>query len=86
MELTQAAQFVFMTFFAFFIFLANPIKENHIAKGDYYYQVFDNEAAQKEYEQAYKESPHRVTPPCFVWFVFTTTMEEFTCAEIPFLK
>ncbi len=57
MELTQAAQFVFMTFFAFFIFLANPIKENHIAKGDYYYQVFDNEAAQKEYERAYKESP-----------------------------
>ena len=57
MELTQAAQFVFTAFFALIVFFLNPLKENHIAMGDYYYHAFDNKAAQQEYEQAYNESP-----------------------------
>jgi len=57
MELTQAAQFVFTALFALIVFFSNPPKENHITMGDYYYQVFDNKAAQQEYEQAYNESP-----------------------------
>jgi len=57
MELTQAAQFLFAAFFALIIYFSNPPKENHIAMGDYYYQTFDNKAAQQEYEQAYIESP-----------------------------
>jgi hypothetical protein len=43
--------------FALIVFFSNPPKENHIAKGDYYYQAFDNESAQKEYQLAYYESP-----------------------------
>ncbi|MGD1045453.1 MAG: hypothetical protein ABR936_09030 [Bacteroidota bacterium] len=57
MELTQAAQFLFTASFALIIYFSNPPKENHIAMGDYYYQAFDNNAAQQEYEQAYNESP-----------------------------
>ena len=61
MESKQASQFFFTILFGLIVFFSYPPKENHIAKGDYYYQVFDNEAAQKEYEQAYKESPGSYT-------------------------
>jgi hypothetical protein len=57
MEVTQAAQFIFTALFALIIYFSNPPKENHVAMGDYYYQSFDNNAAQQEYEQAYNESP-----------------------------
>ena len=57
MELTQAAQLLFTAFFALIVLFSNPPKENHISLGDYYYQAFDNKAAQHEYEQAYNESP-----------------------------
>ena len=56
MVLTQISQFIFTTLFALIIFFSNPPKENHIANGDYYYQAFDNESAQKEYQLAYYES------------------------------
>lgn len=61
MELTQAAQLLFTTFFASIVFYSNALEENHIAMGDYYYQAFDNKAAQQEYEQAYNESPMSYT-------------------------
>ena len=57
MESIQTGQFIFTAFFALIVFFSNPPKENHIAMGDYYYQAFDNKAAQQEYEQAYNESP-----------------------------
>ena len=57
MDTTQVAQLIFTTFFALIIFFSHPSKENHISRGDYYYQMFDNEAAQREYEQAYQDSP-----------------------------
>jgi len=57
MELTQAAQFLFTAFFALIVYFSNPPKEDHITLGDYYYQAFDNKAAQQEYEQAYIVSP-----------------------------
>jgi tetratricopeptide (TPR) repeat protein len=57
MELTQTAQFIFTTLFALIIFFLHPLTESHIARGDFYYQTFDNEAALREYEQAYRESP-----------------------------
>jgi tetratricopeptide (TPR) repeat protein len=57
MELTQEAQLVFTTFFALIFYFSTPFKEDHIVMGDYYYQTFDNKAAQQEYEQAYNESP-----------------------------
>ena len=57
MELTQTAQIIFTTLFALIIICSHSLNEDHIARGDYYYQTFDNEAAQREYEQAYQESP-----------------------------
>ena len=57
MDSTHAAQFILTSFFALFMYFSHPPNENHIIKGDYYYQSFDNDAAQREYEQAYKESP-----------------------------
>ena len=57
MELTQITQFVFTALFALIVYFSNPPKEDHIAKGDYFYRTFDNESAQKEYELAYNESP-----------------------------
>ena len=57
MELTKISQCIFTTLFALIVYFSNPTKENHIAKGDYYYNIFDNESAQKEYELAYHESP-----------------------------
>ena len=57
LEMTQAAQIIYTTFFALMIFFSRPSYENHISRGDYYYQMFDNEAAQREYELAYQESP-----------------------------
>jgi len=57
METTHTAQFIFTSFIALIMYFSHPPKENHIVKGDYYYQAFDNNAAQQEYEQAYNESP-----------------------------
>ena len=57
MEPTEAAQFAITTLFALIVCFSNSPKENHIAKGDYYYRAFDNKAAQLEYELAYHESP-----------------------------
>lgn len=61
MEVTRTAQFIFTAFFAYFVYFTNPPKEDYIALGDYYYHTFDNEAAQKKYEQAYYESPKNYT-------------------------
>ncbi|RPI06651.1 MAG: hypothetical protein EHM64_02115 [Ignavibacteriae bacterium] len=61
MELAQAVQLLFTAFFAVIVLFSNPPKENHIAMGDCYYQAFDNKAAQREYEQAYNESPASYT-------------------------
>jgi hypothetical protein len=57
MDLTQTAQIIFTALFALIIICSHSLNEDHIARGDYYYQTFDNEAAQREYEQAYQESP-----------------------------
>ena len=57
MELTQVTQFVFTILFALIVFFSHPPQENHIANGDYFYQAFNNESAQKEYELAYNDSP-----------------------------
>jgi tetratricopeptide (TPR) repeat protein len=57
MESTHAVQCIIASFIALIMYFSHPPKENHIVTGDYYYQKFDNEAAQREYEQAYKESP-----------------------------
>ena len=57
MESTQAAQITFTALFALIIFFSHPLEEDHLSRGDYYYQTFDNAAAQREYEQAYRESP-----------------------------
>ena len=57
MDLTQTAQIIFTTLFALIIICSHSLNEDHIARGDYYYQAFDNESAQREYEQAYQESP-----------------------------
>jgi tetratricopeptide (TPR) repeat protein len=56
MDLTPVIQFAFTTLFALIVFFSHPTQENHIANGDYYYRVFDNESAQKEYELAYNDS------------------------------
>jgi tetratricopeptide (TPR) repeat protein len=57
MELTEVVQITFVAFFAIIVYFMSPPKEDYIAVGDYYYQTFDNDAAQKKYELAYYESP-----------------------------
>jgi tetratricopeptide (TPR) repeat protein len=57
MEEAQGAQFILYALFALIILYSPPLHENHISRGDYYYETFDNEAALNEYEQAYRESP-----------------------------
>ena len=42
---------------ALFIFLAHPISEDHLARGDEFYKSCDNEQALKEYQLAYDDSP-----------------------------
>jgi tetratricopeptide (TPR) repeat protein len=62
MESTPVAQFILTTYFALIIFFSQPSIENHVSRGDYYYQAFDNETAQREYEQANQESPLSYAP------------------------
>jgi hypothetical protein len=44
------------------IFLSHPSKDDHLMKGDMFYQSCDNDQALKEYQLAYKDAPTEYEP------------------------
>ena len=54
---TQILQIVVSSLFVMAIFISHPSKEDHLMKGDEFYQSCDNEQALKEYQLAYNDSP-----------------------------
>jgi len=57
MDLTQSAQCIFTILFSFITVFFVPSRDDHLVKGDEYYESFENEKALKEYELAYQKSP-----------------------------
>jgi tetratricopeptide (TPR) repeat protein len=58
LETTQIMQIGLSSFLAMLIFLAHPLKEDHLARGDEFYKSYNNEQALKEYQLAYGDSPY----------------------------
>jgi tetratricopeptide (TPR) repeat protein len=54
---TQFMQIVVSSLFVLAIFLSHPSKDDHLMKGDTFYQSCDNEQALKEYQLAYNDFP-----------------------------
>jgi tetratricopeptide (TPR) repeat protein len=54
---TQCMQIVVSSLLVLVIFLSHPSKDDHMMKGDAFYQSCDNEQALKEYQLAYNDSP-----------------------------
>jgi tetratricopeptide (TPR) repeat protein len=54
---TQFMQILLSSTLVLFIIFSHSFKEDHLIKGDAYYQSCDNEQALKEYQLAYKDAP-----------------------------
>lgn len=58
-EVSRCMQVTAVLLFTFCVLMANPLRVDHLAKGDEYYRSFDNEHALAEYQLAYQEHAFR---------------------------